>query len=128
MDDLRIYMLCNDLRNNYRQPVRTTRIQRPAEKQPRSWRGRSGMSPRPPSCTGGAPASGSSGSGGRPSASGAPDEGTHRLIQGSAEKGAEAIKEREWTPEEREQGRQMNAEKGLADNLILGYHRPLDAG
>ena len=52
------------------------------------------------------------------------NEGTHRLIQGSAEKGAEAIKEREWTAEEREQRRQVNAEKGLANNLVLGYHGP----
>ena len=53
------------------------------------------------------------------------NEGTHRLIQGSAEKGAEAVKAREWTEEEREQRRLLNAEKGLADNLILGYHGPL---
>ena len=83
------------------------------------------MSPRPPSCTGGRRRPGRLAVADGPRRRGTDNEGTHRLIQGSAEKGDEAIKEREWTPEEREQGRQMNAEKGLADNLILGYHRPL---
>jgi hypothetical protein len=53
------------------------------------------------------------------------NEGTARLVQAAAEMGAEAVKEREWTDEEREKRRQVNAEKGLADNLILGYHGPM---
>ena len=43
----------------------------------------------------------------------------------AAEKGAEAVKQREWTEEERERCRRVNAEKGLAANLVLGYHGPL---
>jgi hypothetical protein len=53
------------------------------------------------------------------------NEGTARLTQAAAEKGAEAVKEREWTEEEREHRRQINAEKGLADYLVTGYHGPL---
>lgn len=53
------------------------------------------------------------------------NEGTARLVQAAAEQGAEAIKAREWTEEERDQRRQVNAEKGLAANLVLGYHGPL---
>ena len=50
---------------------------------------------------------------------------TARLMLAAAEKGAEAAKERLWTEEERERCRQVNAEKGLATNLVLGYHGPL---
>jgi hypothetical protein len=53
------------------------------------------------------------------------NEGTARLILASAEKGAEAVKERGWPDEERERCRQINAEMGLAQNLVLGYHGPL---
>ena len=53
------------------------------------------------------------------------NEGSRRLMLASAEKGAEAIKEHEWTEEERERCRQINAEKGLVQNLVLGYHGPL---
>ena len=38
--------------------------------------------------------------------------------------GAEAVKERLWTEEDRERCRQVNAEKRLAANLVLGYHGP----
>jgi hypothetical protein len=53
------------------------------------------------------------------------DEGTRRLMHPTAEKGAEAVKERQWTEEERERCRQVNTEKGLAQNLVTGYHGPL---
>ena len=53
------------------------------------------------------------------------NEGTARLMHAAAEKGAEAVKERLWTEEERECCRQVNAEKGLAANLVTGYHGPL---
>jgi hypothetical protein len=43
----------------------------------------------------------------------------------AAQKGADAVKEREWTEEEREARRQFNAEKGLAQYLPTGYHGPL---
>ena len=52
------------------------------------------------------------------------NEGSHRLIRGSSEKGAEAVKAREWTEVEREQWRRVNAENGLAGNLVIGYHGP----
>jgi hypothetical protein len=52
------------------------------------------------------------------------NEGTARLVQAAAEKGAEAVQAREWTEGEREQRRQVNAEKGLAANLVTGYHGP----
>ena len=53
------------------------------------------------------------------------NEGTARLILAVAEKGADAMRAREWTEEEREQRRRLNADKGLAANLITGYHGPL---
>jgi hypothetical protein len=53
------------------------------------------------------------------------NEGSHRLIQVSAKKGAKATKAREWTDEERAQRRQLNTERELAANLIPGYHGPL---
>jgi hypothetical protein len=52
------------------------------------------------------------------------NEGSHRLIQASAERGAEAMQVREWTDEERDRRRQRNAERGLAANLVVGYHGP----
>jgi hypothetical protein len=55
----------------------------------------------------------------------ADNEGTARLMLAAAQEGAEAIKAREWTEEERQQRQRTNAEKGLADNLVLGYHGPL---
>ena len=51
--------------------------------------------------------------------------GSRRLIQAAAEQGAEAIRARDWTEEERHQRRRVNAEKGLAQNLVTGYHGPL---
>ena len=50
---------------------------------------------------------------------------TGRLMLAAAEKGAEAVRERLWTEVERERCRQVNAEKGLAANLVLGYHGSL---
>jgi hypothetical protein len=35
------------------------------------------------------------------------------------------MKARQWTDEERERRRQLNSERGLAANLITGYHGPL---
>jgi hypothetical protein len=49
------------------------------------------------------------------------NEGTARLIRASAEKGADAVSGREWTAGERDRRRQVNAEKGLARNLVTGY-------
>jgi hypothetical protein len=49
------------------------------------------------------------------------NEGTARLIRASAEKGAEAVAGREWTAAERDRRRQVNAEQGLARNLVPGY-------
>jgi hypothetical protein len=49
-------------------------------------------------------------------------EESRRLIRAAAEKGAVAVQALEWTVEEREQCRQINAEHGLAANLVLGYH------
>ena len=51
--------------------------------------------------------------------------GSRRLIQVAAEQGAEAIRARDWTEEERQLRRRVNAEKGLARNLVTGYHGPL---
>jgi hypothetical protein len=36
-------------------------------------------------------------------------------------KGGEAVRGREWTAEERDQRRQLNAAKGLGRNLVTGY-------
>jgi hypothetical protein len=55
----------------------------------------------------------------------ADSEGSRRLIQAAAEQGAEAIRARDWTEKERQQRRRVNAEKGLARNLVTGYHGPL---
>jgi hypothetical protein len=52
------------------------------------------------------------------------NEGSVRLIRAAAEKGGEAFGAREWTPEERERMRQVNARLGLADHLVTGYHGP----
>ena len=52
------------------------------------------------------------------------NEGTARLLQAAAERGAEAVRAREWTEDEREQRRCLNAEKGLAAHLSTGYHGP----
>ena len=53
------------------------------------------------------------------------NEGTARLVLAAAEKGGEVVKGREWTPEERERWRQLNAEQRLAGNLVTSYHGPL---
>jgi hypothetical protein len=53
------------------------------------------------------------------------NEGTARLVLAAAGQGAEAVKAREWTDQERERRRQVNAAKGLARNLVTGYHGPL---
>jgi hypothetical protein len=52
------------------------------------------------------------------------NEGTARLIQASAEKGAEAVKAREWTEEKRERRRQAAVEQALGQYLTPGYHGP----
>jgi hypothetical protein len=51
--------------------------------------------------------------------------GSLRLTRAAAEAGAKAMKAREWTDEERERRRRVNAERRLAANLITGYHGPL---
>ncbi len=43
----------------------------------------------------------------------------------AAEKGAEAIKEREWSEKERHQRRRNAVENDLGRNLVTGYHGPL---
>jgi hypothetical protein len=53
------------------------------------------------------------------------NQGSLRLTRAAAEAGAKAMKARAWTDEERERRRQVNAERGLAANLITGYHGPL---
>jgi hypothetical protein len=45
-------------------------------------------------------------------------------MRAAAEMGGEAFGVREWTPQERERMRQVNARLGLAGNLITGYHGP----
>jgi hypothetical protein len=50
--------------------------------------------------------------------------GSRRLIQASAQRGADAVKAREWTEQEREHRRQVNAEKRLSRHLVTGYHGP----
>jgi hypothetical protein len=52
------------------------------------------------------------------------NEGTARLVQAAAEQGAEAVKAREWTEEERERHRRNAVKKGLGRNLVTGYHGP----
>ncbi|HKI32353.1 MAG TPA: hypothetical protein VKA46_10830 [Gemmataceae bacterium] len=53
------------------------------------------------------------------------NEGTARLIQAAAEKGAEEVKAREWTEEERERRRRNTVENDLGRHLVTGYHGPL---
>jgi hypothetical protein len=53
------------------------------------------------------------------------NEGSHRLIQAAAEEGAEGMKAREWTDEERERCRQLYGERGLAAHVIRDYQGPL---
>ena len=48
------------------------------------------------------------------------NEGSARLIQAVAERGATAAAAREWTEEERARLRQVNARLGLAKTLVLG--------
>ena len=52
------------------------------------------------------------------------NEGTQRLVWHAAIRGAEAVKAREWTDEERAAKRRLNAELNLGRNLRLGYHGP----
>jgi hypothetical protein len=52
------------------------------------------------------------------------NEGTRRLVQAAAEMGAEAVKDRDWSEEEREARRRQAVEMSLGANLILGYHGP----
>jgi hypothetical protein len=49
------------------------------------------------------------------------NEGTARLVRASAGKGAESVRGWEWTADERDRRRQLNAAKGLARNPITGY-------
>jgi hypothetical protein len=46
-------------------------------------------------------------------------------MQAATERGAEAIKAREWTEEDREQRRRNAIENDLGRYLITGYHGPL---
>jgi hypothetical protein len=52
------------------------------------------------------------------------NEGTQRLVRHAAIRGAEAIKDHEWTEEERAAPRRLNAELDLGRNLRPGYHGP----
>lgn len=52
-------------------------------------------------------------------------EGSKRLVTAAAQKGAEVIKVKEWTPAERQAARQMNKRLNLSRNLHHGYHGPL---
>ena len=52
------------------------------------------------------------------------NEGNARLIQAACQQGAEDMKRRDWTDEEREQRRQRNRAMGLAKKLIPGYRGP----
>jgi hypothetical protein len=47
------------------------------------------------------------------------------LIRAAALAGAEAVRAREWTPEERERCRQKTRALGLDRNVQPGYHGPL---
>jgi hypothetical protein len=51
-------------------------------------------------------------------------EGSRRLIQAGAEAGAEAVRGRTWTEEERDRHRQVAVELNLAQYLTHGYHGP----
>jgi transposase-like protein len=50
--------------------------------------------------------------------------GSVRLITAAARLGGEAMAEREWTDEERDQKRRRSTELGLAQFLTPGYHGP----
>jgi hypothetical protein len=50
--------------------------------------------------------------------------GTHRLVQASAEAGAEVVKAREWTDAERQAMRDTAKRLDLAQHLRHGYHGP----
>jgi hypothetical protein len=50
------------------------------------------------------------------------NEGTARLVLAAGRQGAEAVRAHEWTEDERDRRRHVNAQKGLAANLILGFH------
>jgi hypothetical protein len=50
--------------------------------------------------------------------------GTHRLIQGSAEAGAQAQRARVWTDAERQAWRETAKRLDLGPTLIRGYHDP----
>jgi hypothetical protein len=50
--------------------------------------------------------------------------GTQRLVWHAALRGAEAVKARAWTEEERAARRRLNAELNLVRNLRPGYHGP----
>jgi hypothetical protein len=52
------------------------------------------------------------------------NEGTARLVQTAAQKGAEAVKTLDWSAEEREARGRRAVELGLAKNLLTGYHGP----
>jgi hypothetical protein len=51
-------------------------------------------------------------------------EGSRRLIRAAAEAGAEAIKQREWTDEERGERSRRSRALGLGRYLPTGYHGP----
>jgi hypothetical protein len=50
--------------------------------------------------------------------------GTHRLVQASAEAGAEAIRAKEWTEEERDAKRRLAKKLKLVRHIKPGYHGP----
>jgi hypothetical protein len=52
------------------------------------------------------------------------NEGSARLVQAAAEKGAEAVKALDWSDEEREARGRRATELGLGRNLVTGYHGP----
>jgi hypothetical protein len=52
------------------------------------------------------------------------NEGSVRLIQAAADRGAAAMAAREWTEEECDQRSRRSIELGLVRTLVLGYHGP----
>jgi hypothetical protein len=50
--------------------------------------------------------------------------GTHRLVQASAEAGAEAVQAKEWTDAERQAKWERSKALDLARHLTTGYHGP----
>ena len=50
--------------------------------------------------------------------------GTHRLVQANAEAGAEAIKAKEWTDEERDAKRRLAKKLKLVRHIKPGFHGP----